>query len=130
MRIKSLSRAAAAILLASAYGVISPAEVDAQSNTAASDGPALTIYSSADPQNFDPQRFISEQRGNYNPSYAWQVPGFGVVKEVREVTLKQGLGEIRFDDVAQFIDPTTVGITDLTDPSGTAVLEQNFVVSY
>lgn len=97
-----------------------------QAEEAADAGPALTIYSSADPQSFDPQKFIAEQRGGYSPSYVWQVPGYGVVKEIREVKLKKGASELRFDDVAQYIDPTTVGIVDLTDPSGTAVLEQNF----
>jgi hypothetical protein len=90
------------------------------------EGPAVTIYSSADPAGFDPQQFIAQQRQGYNPQFAWQVPGFGVVKEVRAIALKPGLNEVRFTDVAQFIDPTTVSFADLTDPGGTAVLEQNF----
>jgi hypothetical protein len=97
-----------------------PARADAD------EGPAVTVYSSADPAGFDPQRFITQQRVGYNPNWVWQVPGFGVVKEVRKVNLKPGANELRFTDVAQFIDPTTVSFTDLTDPDGTAVLEQNF----
>lgn len=90
------------------------------------EGPAVTVYSSADPAGFNPQQFISQQRHGYNPTYAWQVPGFGVVKEVRTLDLRSGENEIRFTDIAQFIDPTTVSFTDLTNPRGTAVLEQNF----
>jgi hypothetical protein len=89
-------------------------------------GPALTIYSSADPAGFDPQQFIAQQRLGYDPGFAWQVPGFGVVKEIRAVKLGVGVTDLKFTDVAQFIDPTTVSIADLTDPAGTAVLEQNF----
>jgi len=89
-------------------------------------GPAVTVYSSADPAGFDPQQFIAQQRQGYNPTFAWQVPGFGVVKEVRKVKLDAGLNELRFTDVAEFIDPTTVSFMDLTNPQGTAVLEQNF----
>lgn len=90
------------------------------------DGPAVTVYSSADPAGFDPQQFIAQQRQGHNPLMARQVPGFGVIKELREVKLTAGLNTLRFTDVAQFIDPTTVSFTDLTDPEGSAVLEQNF----
>jgi len=90
------------------------------------EGVAVTIYSSADPAGFDPQHFIAQQRQGYNPMFAWQVPGFGVVKEVRKVRLDAGTNELRFTDVAQFIDPTTVSFTDLADQDATAVLEQNF----
>src|SRR5688500_16458921 len=33
---------------------------------------------------------------------------------------------MRFTDVAEFIDPTTVAFADLTDPTGPSVLEQWF----
>jgi hypothetical protein len=90
------------------------------------EGPSLTVYSSADPAGFDPQQFIAQQRQGRNPAYAWQVPGFGVVKEVRSVDLVAGRNDLKFTDVAEFIDPTTVSFTDLTTPGGTAVLEQAF----
>src|SRR5207253_11123157 len=86
----------------------------------------LTVYSSADPAGFDPQQFVAQQRMGYNPGSAWQVPGFGVVKEVREVDLAAGTSDLKFTDVAEFIDPTTVSFADLTAPAGTSVLEQNF----
>jgi hypothetical protein len=89
------------------------------------EGPAVTIYSSADPAGFDPQQFISQQRMGWNPFAAQQVPGFAVVKETRAAKLLPGVTDLKFTDVAQFIDPTTVSILDLTDAS-TSVLEQNF----
>ncbi len=89
------------------------------------EGPAVTIYSSADPAGFDPQQFITQQRQGWNPFAANQVPGFAVVKETRAARLVPGVTDLKFTDVAQFIDPTTVSIVDLTDAS-TSVLEQNF----
>ena len=54
-----------------------------------------------------------------------QVPGFGVVKQLRSFDLKSGRNTVSFTDVAAFLDPTTVGFSDLTDPR-TSVLEQSF----
>ncbi len=88
-------------------------------------GTSTTIYSSADPGGFDPQRFIDQQRNGNNPSASWQVPGFGMVRQTREFELKKGLNEVSFTDVAAFLDPTTVGFKDLTD-ARTSVLEQAF----
>ncbi|RIK69871.1 MAG: DUF4139 domain-containing protein [Planctomycetota bacterium] len=89
-------------------------------------GVSVTVYSSADPAGFDPQQFIGQQRAGYDAQFASQVPGFGVVKEVREVDLAAGLAALRFTDVAQFIDPTTVSFTDLSAQDPATVLEQNF----
>ncbi len=100
-----------------------PAPSDAAKNE---QGTAITVYSSAGPAGSAPPRLISQQRRGSDPAFAWQVPGFGVVKEVRSVELNSGLNDLPFTDVAQFIDPTTVSFTDLTDPDGTIVLEQNF----
>ena len=89
------------------------------------EGTSLTVYSSADPAGFDPRRFIAGQRGGRTADYVWQVPGFGLVRETRNVRLDEGSSELRFTDVAAFIDPTTVGFTDLSSDA-TRVLEQNF----
>lgn len=86
---------------------------------------SITIYSSADPAGFDPQRYVAQQRSGFDPSAAWQVPGFGVVKQLRTFDLESGRNSVSFTDVAAFLDPTTVGFTDLTDPE-TAILEQSF----
>jgi hypothetical protein len=92
----------------------------------AEEGPSLTVYSTADPAGFDPQQFVAQQRLGGDAFWPWQVPGYGVVKEVRRVDLREGRNDLPITDVAAFIDPTTVSFTDLTDPAGTTVLEQNF----
>ena len=89
---------------------------------------AVTIYSSADPMNFDPQLFIAQQRRGYNPQSASQVPGFGVIRDTRTIDLNEGVNHVRFTDVAQFIDPTTVSLADLTAQGDAVVqvVEQKF----
>lgn len=42
------------------------------------------------------------------------------------MVLEKGINVLRFTDVTQFIDPTTVSFTDLTNQDGTSVLEQSF----
>src|SRR5262245_7455373 len=113
------------LALLAAAGCAGTAPGSAAAAPAEDEGPAVTVYSSADPAGFDPQQFIAQQRQGYNPFFANQVPGFAVVKETRPAKLAAGVTDLKFTDVAQFIDPTTVSIVDLTDPS-TTVLEQNF----
>src|SRR3989475_3338960 len=50
----------------------------------------------------------------------------GLVKDVREVRLPAGLGEAQFMDVAALIDPTTVHLRSLSNPTGLRILEQNY----
>ena len=82
---------------------------------------ALTVYSTADPATFDPKG--NPQQPGYNNQ---PLPGYGVVRERRQIDLAGGVSTIRFTDVAAGIDPTTVKFESLTDPAGTAVLEQNY----
>jgi len=51
---------------------------------------------------------------------------FGLVKEVRTVNLRQGRQEIRVEDVAAFIDPTSVGFKSLSPGKAIEILEQNY----
>lgn len=51
---------------------------------------------------------------------------FGLVKDVRDITLKQGVNHVRFEDVAASIDPTSVNFTSLSDPNSVVVREQNY----
>lgn len=88
------------------------------------EGVSLTVYSSADPAGFNPQQFIQQQRMSGQDNI-WGVPGYGVIKEVRRVTVPKGMGALSFTDVAAWIDPTTVSFNDLDDAK-TTVLEQNF----
>ena len=50
----------------------------------------------------------------------------GLVKDVREVRLPVGLNEAQFMDVAALIDPTSVHLKSLTNPTGLKILEQNY----
>jgi len=50
----------------------------------------------------------------------------GLVKDVREVRLPVGLTEAQFMDVAAQIDPTSVHLKSLSDPTGLKILEQNY----
>lgn len=52
--------------------------------------------------------------------------GTALVRDRRQFDLSQGVNDLRFGDVAAAIDPTSVLFTSLTDPRGTAVLEQNY----
>lgn len=93
---------------------------------------SLTVYSSADPSSFDPEFYIALEREGLAPFSAWAVPGFGVVRDVRTLDLKQGVNTLSFTDVAQFIDPTTVSLVDLSVPENSPdsqkikVLQQEF----
>jgi hypothetical protein len=86
---------------------------------------SLTVYSSADPATFEPRRYAQQRRSS--GYYSGQdLPGYGVVREVRPVELQQGVNHLRFTDVAGGIDPTTVSFRSLTAPDTTAVVEQNY----
>lgn len=88
---------------------------------------SLTIYSSAAPGSISPDTYRPTPGGNqfqygYNAS---NLPGFAIVRDTRPVAIPESRSEVRFSDVAAFIDPTTVQFTGLSEPS-TSVLEQNF----
>ncbi len=51
---------------------------------------------------------------------------FGLVKDVRSIDLKSGLNDVRFEDVAAQIDPTSVSFVSLTAPNSVVVKEQNY----
>ncbi len=53
--------------------------------------------------------------------------GTALVQDRRTFTFQAGLNTINFTDVAAGIDPTSVTFVSLTDPTGTIVLEQNYV---
>src|SRR5881394_530756 len=84
---------------------------------------AITIYSSAQPGAISPE-FYRPIPGQGVPN-AMSVPGYALVRDDREMKIKQGRSQMSFTDVAALIDPTTVTFTSLTDPA-TRVLEQNF----
>ena len=95
----------------------------AQAASAAEAETAITIYSSAQPGAIPPE-FYRPIPGQGVPN-AMAVPGYALVRDDRDVAIKQGRSQLSFTDVAALIDPTTVTFTSLTDPA-TRVLEQNF----
>ena len=50
----------------------------------------------------------------------------GLVKDLRQVTLPAGQGELRFMDVASSINPVTVSARSLNAPNDFSVLDQNY----
>ena len=122
LRLASTSSLAALAVLLGALGRTALAD----DPPAPAPGVSLTVYSSADPSGFDPQQFVAQQRQGYNPNFAWQVPGYAIVRDDRVVDLPTGAGELKFTDVAAFIDPTTVSFADLVSAPNTTVLEQAF----
>lgn len=53
--------------------------------------------------------------------------GFALVTERRRIQLAKGVNEVELRHLPARLDPTTVQLRSLTDPEGTAVLEQRFV---
>jgi len=51
---------------------------------------------------------------------------FGLVRDVRNMHLHDGINHVRFEDVAAQIDPTSVSFQSLTAPNGVVVREQNY----
>ncbi len=109
-----------------ACAVAAPPAPPAPAAPNAQPGFSLTIYSTADPATFDPQDIVRQQ--GFNPYYLQQnpLPGYGIVRENREIKLDEGDNTIRFTDVATGIDPTTVSFQSLTAPDAAGVLEQNY----
>lgn len=52
--------------------------------------------------------------------------GFALVKEVRTLELRTGRQDVRIEDVAQMIEPSSVGIRSISAPGSFEVLEQNY----
>lgn len=51
---------------------------------------------------------------------------YGLIREVRELTLPKGEVELEFQDVAERIDPTSVAFKSLTKADQVRILEQNY----
>ena len=53
--------------------------------------------------------------------------GTALIRDTRSFDLQAGINEVDFTDVAASIDATSVSFVSITDPTGTVVLEQNYV---
>ena len=91
------------------------------------DETALTIYSTAQPGAI-PADLYRPVPGSGSAGYMnyGRIPGYGVVKQTRELDIDKGVSELSFTGVAALLDPTTVLFESLTDPGGTSVLEQDY----
>lgn len=65
-------------------------------------------------------------QANLAPEVTIYNGGFALVKEVRRLDLTAGRQIVAVEDVAQFIEPTSVGVRSLTAPKNFSVLEQNY----
>ncbi len=91
---------------------------------ALADETAITIYSKTQAGAVDPNMYRPVNgQGGYS---GMNVPGYGIVRQLREVDLPNKSNIIKYSDVAAYIDPTTVQFKSLTDPKNTKVGEQNF----
>ncbi len=80
---------------------------------------AITVYSSASPGAVS----VQLQRARHASSAS--LPGYAMVRHDQILELGAGENEVRIQDVAALIDPTTVSFRAIDDP-GARVLEQNF----
>ena len=108
-----MQRLPIALLVATALAHSATAAEEAQT-----DRYALTIYSSMSPGAISPELYRGGSPG--------ALPGYAMVRHERTIGVERGRNSVRFADVAERIDPTTVTFESLTDPTGTSVLEQNF----
>ncbi len=109
------------LTIATAATLAAAGPVTAQDETSET---ALTIYSSNRPGAISPELYRPVPgQGSY---YGNSVPGYAMVRHLRELNLERGMNRLNFTDVAAFIDPTTVSFQSLTDPDGTRVLEQSY----
>ncbi|HEU4403037.1 MAG TPA: DUF4139 domain-containing protein [Candidatus Polarisedimenticolia bacterium] len=51
---------------------------------------------------------------------------FALVKDIRPLTLKEGVNEVRVTDVTALLEPDSVILRDPKDPKGIQILEQNY----
>ena len=84
---------------------------------------SLTIPLTTFAQNTPDEIKVSQSK---NVSVTVYNQDFGIVRETRNLFLREGTNFVRFEDVAEKIDPTTVSFKSLTSPDAVSVLEQNF----
>jgi hypothetical protein len=89
-------------------------------------GLVILFGAGAVPARSEASRISSTQEQQREVAITIYNGNLGLVKDVRELTLGPGGSEVRFMDVASQIDPTTVHLKSLTDPTGLRILEQNY----
>lgn len=97
---------------------IATTNISATSSNSILSSTSLTIYS-ASPSGQSYQNL-------YRIDDPTALSGYGIVRQIRKIDLKQGNNGVTFNDVARYIDPTTLTFQSLTDPTGTVLNEFNF----
>ncbi len=69
---------------------------------------------------------VSAQDSKGNIALTVYNEGAALIRDLRKMTLEEGINSITLRDVAATIDPTSVNFKSLSDPAGTVVLEQNY----
>jgi len=83
----------------------------------------IVANAQAQPQPSSAQSTIDDQRSVAITVYN---SNLGLVKDTRALRLPRGTSQLRFMDVAQLIDPTTVHIKSLTSANALQVVEQSY----
>lgn len=107
------------IIAAFAFVIFSLPAIAAENNET-----SITIYSKANPGAISPELY-RPTNNNYNQYN--HIPGYALVRETRDIDLKDKKSKVNFSDVAALIDPTTVMFKSITDTKGTFALEQNYL---
>jgi hypothetical protein len=86
---------------------------------------SLTIYSKAGPGSVPTYQYRPTP---YNQGWrdGSSVPGYAVIRQEKDIYLQQKRSLLKLDDVAAYIDPTSVSFKSLTAPKSTSAIEQNF----
>jgi hypothetical protein len=87
---------------------------------------ALAVLLVAAPAARAQDAIVSTSAESRNVSLTVYNQGFAIVRERREVALAAGLNHVRYQDVAQQIEPATVSIQSASVPGGVSVREQNY----
>jgi hypothetical protein len=87
------------------------------------EGAKMTETTQAGPQGQTGTSTIEEQK---NVAITVYNSNIGLVKDTRTLRLPRGASQLRFMDVAQQINPTTVHIKSITAPNALEVIEQSY----
>lgn len=121
-----------AVIIVSAVVLISPTEIGQQPGGRRVDIPNIDIkevayvVSSEKPQAVV-ARFAAEETSDNKEGTELTIynQNFALVKEIRNLSLKEGVNLVKYTDVAAKIDPTSVFFQDMQYPD-TTVIEQNY----
>lgn len=89
---------------------------------------ALALFTAvtATAQDTPPPQVVSTPETQQDVSVTIYNQNFGIVREARTITLREGLNIVRFEGVAAQIDPTSLAIKSRTSPGSLVVREQNY----